>query len=381
MALGDKAFIADANKRLKKKYKTVQDYLTDDGKIEKGSKRYDRRLGRLNTAREKAKTEAENQKGIAERTEIVLSGALMDEARKLYGAVADLYNVPELKPLFEQAFINQWSADELIRQIDNTDWAKSRTNSQETFDIQKTINPVEAENNVTKNITVVRRILTDKGLSISEEQIKSIAEKGTRDGWNGNQWDEYSASEAISFINAGGGKPLEQTVPADVTGQTGTAGGGPSTIVVAAPTTSELRKIAKDFGVTLSDNVLNQFVSDIATNKTTKDQFTEYARSSAQTLYSSIAERLKTSTFDQIVAPYKNIYSQVLEVPEENVDLTDPKMSALFNAGDVKSPRMMTSTEWVSHLRKKPEWQNTSNAYKEYSDLASTLNKIFGGTR
>jgi hypothetical protein len=285
----------------------------------------------------------------------------------LYGSAADLYSIPELKSIFENAFINEWTVDELLRQVDNTDWAKSRTNAQESYDIQKTVNPTEAAAKVDANIALVRRVLSGKGLTVGEDQVRAIAEKGTRDGWDGNQWDEYTASEAINYMAAGGGQIA-------VAGQ-------PSAGVSVTPTASDLRKIAKDFGVTVSDNVLNQYVADISTNRATPDQFTEYVRQSAQTLYPSLSERLKTANFEQIVAPYKNLYSQVLEVPEENVDLTSPAMSPLFSGPDPEKPRMMTSTEWVAYLRKKPEWQNTQNAYREYSEVAATLNKIFGGTR
>jgi hypothetical protein len=346
----DQKFLADANTRLGKNYKSINDYLTEGGEFKKGSDGYNRRLTRV-----------QNFRGTEKRTKIVLSGGLIEEAKKLYGSTADLYNIPELKTVFENAFINQWSADELIRQIDNTDWAKTRTESQERFDVLNTTNPVEASANVDANIPVVRRVLSSKGISLSEDQIKTIAQKGTRSGWSGNQWDEYSASEAIALSSATPATPGAQPV--------------------SAVTATDLRRTAKQFGVPVADATLNQWVNDIATNSKTQDQFGEYARASAQTLYPSISERLKTNTFDEIVSPYKQLYSQVLETPEDNIDLTSPQFSNLFTGSDPANPRMMTSTEWVSTLRKRPEWQNTQNAYREYASAADTLNKIFGGMR
>lgn len=349
MAVGDKNFLADANSRLGTNYTSVQAYLTDGGKLKKDSAKYRDRLA-----------EVQNWRGKTKRQEMVVSGKLVEEAKKIYGSAADLYNIPELKAVFEQAFVNQWSAEELLRAVDNTAWAKERSQAQETYDILKTSNPTEAATRVEANASAVRRILAQKGITASKEQIQSIAEKGTRNGWSGTQWDEYAASDALTMTAA---QPTQGQVQQ------------------AAPTATQLRAIAKNFGVPVADSTLNSWVAEISSNKRTAEQFTEYARASAQTLYPGLSERLKTNTFDEIVSPYKQLYADVLEVPEGNVDLTAPQFSNLFTAGDPQKPRMMTSTEWVGFLRKRPEWQNTRNAYNEYTEAAKTLNKIFGGTR
>jgi hypothetical protein len=349
----DQEFLNGINTRRKTNYQNVNDYLTKNGAYKKGSDAYNRRLGAVKDFRSKNK-----------RKQTVLSGGLIEESKKIFGSLADLYNIPELKSIFENAFIEEWTPDELIRQIDNTDWAKTRTEAQETFDVLDTTNPVQAAAQVDANIPIVRRVLSSKGISLSDDQIKTIAQKGTRNGWNGNQWDTYSASEAIAISNA---TPATPDAPAS-----------PS---ISPVTASDLRGIAKEFGVPVTENTINQWVNEILTNTKTREQFGEYARSSAQTLYPSISDRLQTSTFDQIVSPYKQLYAQVLETPEDNIDLTNPQFSNLFTGNDPANPRMMTSTEWVSTLRRRPEWQNTQNAYREYSSAADTLNKIFGGMR
>lgn len=351
----NKEFLAEINQNRKNKYTDIQDFLTNNGKLDKNSDQYKKRLARV-----------QNFRGTARREEIVLSGGLMEKARELYGSTADLYNIPELKPIFEQAFINRWEPSELLRAIDNTDWAKSRTAAQERYDVLKTTNPTQAAADVDANIPLVRRVLAAKGITISEDQIKTIAEKGTRGGWTSNQWDEYSASEAIQFVNAA--QPQQPGQPA-------------AQPVVSQVTATDLRTIAKNFGVPVTDATLSQWVNDISTNRKSQDQFTEYARSSAQTLYPSLSDRLKTNTFDEIMSPYKQLYAEVLETPQDNIDLTNPTYSNLYTSGDPAKPRMMTSTEWVGFLRKRPEWQNTQNAYREYAQAASTLDKIFGGTR
>ena len=347
----DKAFLAETNKRLGTKYTSVKAYLTDNGKLEPKSAKATDRLAAV-----------ENFRGKAKRTAMVLSGAVFEESKKLYGSTANLYNIPELKTIFDDAFVNRWDSDTLLRAIDNTEWATSRTQSQETYDVQKATDPVELQNKVDSFIPTVRRVLAAKGISLDDTSIKSIAEKGTRNGWTAEEWDSSSASEAIRL------QPTPATTP------------GATPAPVSAVTASTLRALAQQFGVDPTETTINSWVNEISTNTKTKEQFNETMRSSAQTLYPTIGERLKTETFDSITSPYRTLYSKVLEVDEGSVDLTSPAYSNLFNAGDEKNKRMMNATEWTSFLRKRPEWQNTQNAYQEYSSAASTLNKIFGGT-
>ena len=347
----DKAFLAETNKRLGTKYTSIRAYLTDNGKLDPKGDKGTKRLAAV-----------QNYRGKAERTKMVLSGKVFEESKKIYGSTANLYNIPELQSIFNDAFVNQWDSDTLLRAIDNTEWATSRTQAQETYDVQKTTDPVELQKKVDGIIPTVRRVLASKGITLDDAGIKSIAEKGTRNGWTAEEWDSSSASEAIRL----------QPAPATT---------GAPMAPVSAVTSSALRMLAKQFGVDPTETTLNSWVNEISTNAKTKEQFNESMRSSAQSLYPTLGERLKTETFEAITSPYKTLYSKVLEVDEGSVDLTSPTYSNLFNAGDEKNKRMMNATEWTSFLRKRPEWQNTQNAYQEYSSAASALNKIFGGTR
>lgn len=359
-------FLAELNasrtNRGLKPYKTINDFLTDNGRLDKTDAGYKNRQARV-----------ENFRGQAKREEIVLSGDLIDEARKLYGSTADLYNIPELKSLFEEAFINKWTPAELMDRIDASDWAKARTDSQEKFDLKKTVKPEDAAADIAANLVVVKRILAGKGLTITDAQAQEIAEKGTRNGWSSTEWDTYTASDALTYIGAGRAATGGATAV--------TAPGATTPTQVVAPTTTTLRTIARQFGVGLSDATANDYVAKIAQGIKTEDQFREEMRASAKSLFPTIADRLDTSDFETVTSPYKRLMSQILEVPEDNVDLTKSEYSDLFSAGDPKSPRLMNQTEWTKFLRKRPEWQNTNNAYREYSEAANVLNRIFGGYR
>jgi len=348
-----KTFLDEANagRKGKDRYTSLRDYYTDKGKFAAESKQF--------TAR---KTEFENKRGQSKRTQMVVSGQVIEEARKLYGSAADLYNVPELKTVFEKAFIEDYTPQDLLRAIDTTEWARARTDAQEKYDVLVAAKPEDARALVDSAVSSVTQALASKGVTADQTVIRQIAEKGVRSGWSQAQWAEYSPSEAMVATGAAPSTPAGAPAP-------------------AMPTATSLRTIAQQYGVRISDTVLNGYVKDIVSNRKTEDQFAEDMRVSAKTLYPTISDRLDTASFEQITAPYKRLYADILETSEDNVDLTNPSYSSLFSVGEAGKQRMMTATEWAGFLRKRPEWQNTQNAYKEYAQAADTLNKIFGGTR
>jgi hypothetical protein len=302
------------------------------------------------TPEEKAKNARQKKR----REKQVLSGAVVQRATKIYGSLVNLYNIPEIKSLIDEAYIAEYSPEEFLRRFDQTEWAKARTQAQETYDVLRSTDPTQADALVQANTAIVRRILTAKNISASDEDVRRIAESGTRNGWTQAEYDENA--------------------PLDV--MTSPSGAGQ-----AAPQQTDLRAIAKQYGVKVSDSVIESYTKDIVSNRRTAEQFEEEMRQSAITLYPSIAERLQTSTFENIVSPYRNIYSEVLETGPDEVDFSKPEYSVVFNAGDPTKPRMMNALEFSTSLRKKPEWQNTQNAFRTYSQAAQALDKIFGGTR
>lgn len=302
------------------------------------------------TPEEKAKNARQKKR----RERQVLSGAVVERAKKIYGSVANLYNIPEIKSLIDEAYVSELTPEEFLRRLDQTEWAKSRTQAQENYDVLLATDPTQADALVQSNSAIVRRILTAKNISASDEDVRRIAETGTRNGWTQSEFDENA--------------PLDVMVSSPSVGQ-------------AAPQKTDLRAIAKQYGVKVSDSVIDSYTKDIVSNRKTAEQFEEEMRQSAITLYPSIAERLKTSTFENIVSPYRNIYSEVLETGPDEVDFSKPEYSVVFNAGDPANPRMMNALEFTTYLRKKPEWQNTQNAFRTYSQAAQALDKIFGGTR
>lgn len=286
----------------------------------------------------------------------VLSGQFIDEARKLYGSVVDLYSNPELKPLFEQAFINQWSVDEFLNRFDQTQWAKDRTTAQEQFDILQASKPEEAKAKLDTVRSLVNTTVGGLGLTLTDAQLGSITMLAARNGWSGQQFTSGVGAEAIRLVNQSG------------------AGQAPIS-------TESVRQVAQEYGTPVSDGTVKQWADEIAAGTKTLEQWVQEQRRNAQNLYAPIADRLETQTFKQITDPYRQIAGATLETDPNAIDLSQSKWSRLFQSDQSKpnEPKMMNITEWTRFVRSQPEWQNTANAYREYADMANQLSQMFRG--
>lgn len=287
----------------------------------------------------------------------VLSGNFIDEAKKIYGAAVSLYEVPELGRLFAEAFINQWSTDEFLRRFDQTEWAKQRTIAQEAFDILEASDPTEATNLVNTTLASVRTTVGGLGLTLTDEQLTTIAKSAARNKWTGQQFESAVGAEAIRIANQG-------TTQTPITMQ-------------------QVKSVAQDYGTPLADADAKRWTDDIASGTRTLEQLVQSQRATAKGLYSAIADRLDTETFTDIVQPYRQIAGQTLEMDPSALNLSDTRWSRLFapNPENPTEQRMMNLTEWTTFVRSQPEWQNTANAYREYADMADKLTSLFRGRR
>lgn len=77
---------------------------------------------------------------------------------------------------------------------------------------------------------------------------------------------------------------------------------------------------------------------------------------------------------DQIVAPYRSIMSEELEIPYEQIDFTDPALTAAF--GD----KAMNRFDFQRGLRKDDRWQYTKKARDSVFNSAYNVLRDFGFT-
>jgi hypothetical protein len=101
-------------------------------------------------------------------------------------------------------------------------------------------------------------------------------------------------------------------------------------------------------------------------------------------MWPQFADRIKAGeSMDNILYPYKQMLSSILEVDPEAIDITrdgngiDPLLQrALFSGADSKS--VMSLTDLRKAAKQDKRWQYTRNAKDEYASLTKDIMSMFG---
>lgn len=139
-------------------------------------------------------------------------------------------------------------------------------------------------------------------------------------------------------------------------------------------TAQTLQSIARLNGVTLSDDKINSYVTDIRNGKdinVIKNSIRQMAGlGKSDKVNKLLAEG---NDLDTIYSPYKTTMAALLEVPEDQIDLNDSALQNVFGpTGE------MSIYDFRKALKKDNRWQYTNNARKEVSDNVLRVLKDFG---
>src|SRR5574343_1096570 len=127
-----------------------------------------------------------------------------------------------------------------------------------------------------------------------------------------------------------------------------------------------LSQFAKSNGITLSDDFMSSRVGAMGAGTTTLDkELTKIRNKFVKGAYPAWADEIDSGqTIDDIASPYKSAMSQILGIPESQIDLTDTTLRSALQAVDVNG-KSTYKPLWMfeKELRKDPRWQYTDNAY------------------
>jgi hypothetical protein len=141
-----------------------------------------------------------------------------------------------------------------------------------------------------------------------------------------------------------------------------------------------LKNIAARNGIMLSDSAATDYANSIVAGKVDEDTVFNTIRESAANAFPSLADKIKAGIDLKTLAdPYIQSMSAILEIPDNGIDLFDPKirgaLSYTLPDGKVGARSIY---DFEKELRKDPRWQYTNNARNEAASVASTVLKDFG---
>lgn len=276
---------------------------------------------------------------------------------KNYGHEAYLYNNPEIYPLIQEAAKKGYDENWLQGKVSQTSYWQHTDLKGRAWDEQMSTDPAEGRRLIKGEIDDMKQWGARFGLSLDEDTWNMLGEKSLRMGWDANQ--KHQALSAEMSYSPGEGKADPQVV-------------------------ADLKKKAGDYYIPMSDRTISDWARQTMAADGNMDGFNSYLIQQAKSLYPSLTGALDRGvTVKQFADPYAQIAAKTLEIPEDQVDFTDPKwMKALVNPDPKTGDRtFMNMADWQTELKKNPiyGWDKTQNARGEAADLAQQIIHRFGG--
>jgi hypothetical protein len=139
-------------------------------------------------------------------------------------------------------------------------------------------------------------------------------------------------------------------------------------------TAQALKSVARLNGITLSDDKINSYVTDIRNGKDVnviKDSIRQMAGlGRSEKVNKLLAEG---NDLDTIYSPYKTTMASLLEVPEDQIDLNDSALQGVFGpTGE------MSIYDFRKALKKDSRWQYTNNAREKAYSAVNRILQDFG---
>lgn len=264
----------------------------------------------------------------------------------------------DVKAKVDLAIKQGWTPQRLEGEIKNTNWWKTRNETQRKYDLISKEQPAVAAKQVSDAQKTIMQQAEAMGVTLDATTAKNLALQAVRDGKSQQEVTVFLANTVKLPPPAAPGQP--QAV------ERGQAG------VVA----TEIRDMASAYGVNVKDADLLKMTQKVLGGSADVQAYEDTFRESAKALYAPIADILdKGTTLRQFVDPYLNIASQQLGISAEMMNLADTKWTGMIQQGKV-----LSADEWTKTLRTDPtyEWNKTEGAKREAMGLVSALGAMFG---
>jgi len=288
--------------------------------------------------------------------------ATRNELALYYGSFAAFFDVPKVGDILVKAAKQGWAPRKLEAEIRRTQWWATTERAHNQYDAFVSTNGGE-------DSATVQRVIGDKavqigdvsaklGFRLSDEQTKKLARDALR-----NQYDERTLQAAIAS-EMRLSPQAQQSLRAGSTGR-------------------DVQRLATDYGVPLSEATMDRWMNDLVDGKVTTDDYTNYLRQQATSLYPTLANEIgRGITVKTYADPYKEIAAQTLGLSPEEIDFSDPKWNVALNFDDGKGRRAMNLFEWKEFIRSDERYgyDRTPEAQDKAYDMVSRLGRMFGVT-
>lgn len=286
--------------------------------------------------------------------------AAVDYVRTNYPEVAGFLEIPGIAEVLLNAAREEWPPGKLEAALHATDYWKRTTESQRRWDMVRITDPATAQRQFMLTAQHVQQMRQRLGVDISEETFTQIASDATRGTWS----DDTLRIALVGAWQAGGYRTV--------------AGGD------LGATISDVRKLASEYGVTLSDGTVFENARRLAEGSMDELGMQDYVRQQAVSRYNrneALVQALgRGVTTKQFADPYLQVAAKELNMNPENMSLMDSKWSRFLEDGPTPGQQGMTLDQWRRVVRSDQAygWDKTQNAKDEAAALTTQLARKFG---
>lgn len=258
----------------------------------------------------------------------------------------------QIEQLVQKARKLGYSDERFAAELKDTSWWETKTEAQRQWDILETEQPAEAKRRIQAVMEDVQTTAGNLGVKLSHEELRNMSERFAV--------NQSSANEIAAII----GHKFQIKKDTAVVGQAGVA-------------VDELRAMAHDYGVNVTNNQLEKWTRNILQGDQTTAGLVDRLREQAKLLHPTIAKMLDTQTVKDIMDPYLQQAGNELGIPPDQMKLTDSKWLTALKGED---GGLMSMDEWNFAIRNDQRFgfDKTKSALGQGAQLTSQLAALMG---
>jgi hypothetical protein len=275
------------------------------------------------------------------------------EVNAMYGWAAGLADIPEIAKILDDAAMGVISKAEVGNRFKATHYYKTTNEAGRNWKILAA-SPGDAAVERQKRLDGITKLVAGIGITMDPARLNQLTDLSLSSGWSETQISQFLANE----------------IHYDPTrAKTGVLG--------------SLKEAQRQYLVPLSDQAMSSWASAIVAGTKTPEEFDQYLRDAASSLFPALGEALKDPAMStrKYLSPYGEVIAKTLGGNPEDIDWLEPKYQRFITQVDDKGARkVMPLADVQRTLMVDPlyGYDKTTQGQQAKSSVTAGLLKTFG---
>jgi hypothetical protein len=262
---------------------------------------------------------------------------------------------PEIQALFEDAVKLNQTPQAFEASVKGTKWYQEIGGeyARKAW-FSKTMGGADWDDQMVQARDIIQRTATQLGANLNPDDIDTFAERYLFEGWNVQGRQGLMQSALASKVESDRGGQIQ--------------------------TRDQLAQVARDNGVSVSDQWFNEAAQSIAMGRSTAADYEMWLRDQAAAKHPLYADKIRQGmSVKSLASPYTMRMAEILELNPESIDLSDPYLTQALGEVDEKgNPKAMSYTDFENKLRNDPRWEQTTNGKNTLMNTAQKMARDWG---